>query len=55
MYVAGDDNWGQGHAHLLLGMVADASSLDPSIASEHYRTAVDHCTRRETGRSCRSP
>jgi predicted ATPase/DNA-binding CsgD family transcriptional regulator len=41
MYVAGDDNWGQGHAHLLLGMVADASSLDPSIASEHYRTAVD--------------
>jgi non-specific serine/threonine protein kinase len=40
MYEAGDDRWGQGQAHVLLGMVADATGRDPSIASGHYRTAV---------------
>lgn len=40
IYVDEDDRWGQGHAHVYLGIIAE-SSTDPSSATAHYRMAVE--------------
>jgi predicted ATPase/DNA-binding CsgD family transcriptional regulator len=40
-YVAEDDQWGQGAAHMWLGMIADSTSQDPAIATSHYQKAVE--------------
>jgi predicted ATPase/DNA-binding CsgD family transcriptional regulator len=41
MCVAEDDRWGQGACHTFLGMVAEATAVDPASATSHYRKAVD--------------
>jgi non-specific serine/threonine protein kinase len=41
IYVAEDDAWGQGSCHIFLGMHAESSATDPSMATSHYREAVD--------------
>jgi predicted ATPase/DNA-binding CsgD family transcriptional regulator len=41
LYVAEAERWGQGPCHMWLGMIAEASGSDPSIATDHYRRAVD--------------
>jgi predicted ATPase/DNA-binding CsgD family transcriptional regulator len=35
------DGWGQGHCHTFLGMIAESCAPAPSIATAHYREAVD--------------
>ncbi|MDX6645903.1 MAG: hypothetical protein QOK40_1630 [Miltoncostaeaceae bacterium] len=39
--VAEDDEWGQGHCNLYLGIIADAEAADPGILTSHYREAVE--------------
>jgi non-specific serine/threonine protein kinase len=41
MQVAEDYRWGQGHAHLYLGIITDSAATDPQRATSHYRQAVD--------------
>ena len=41
IYVAEEDQWGQGCCHTYLGMIADSGATDPSRATSHYRKAVD--------------
>jgi DNA-binding CsgD family transcriptional regulator len=41
IYVAEQDQWGQGSAHTLLGMIAESTATDPASASANYRKAVD--------------
>jgi DNA-binding CsgD family transcriptional regulator len=40
-YVAEDDPWGQGHAHLYLGIIADLTTADSGVTTSHYRKAVE--------------
>ncbi len=35
------DRWSQGQCHLYLGMIAETNGSDPSVATAHYRHAVD--------------
>jgi non-specific serine/threonine protein kinase len=39
--VAEGYRWGQGQAHLYLGIIADSAANDPQRATSHYRQAVD--------------
>jgi predicted ATPase/DNA-binding CsgD family transcriptional regulator len=41
MCAAEEDRWGQGACHTFLGMVAEATGIDPSSATSQYRKAVD--------------
>jgi non-specific serine/threonine protein kinase len=41
IYVAEDDEWGQGQCHTFLGMNAEASAADPARATSHYQRAVE--------------
>jgi predicted ATPase/DNA-binding CsgD family transcriptional regulator len=41
IYVAEEDDWGQGTCHTFLGMAAESTATDPSRAASHYRKAVD--------------
>jgi predicted ATPase/DNA-binding CsgD family transcriptional regulator len=41
IYVNEQDGWGQGQCHTFLGVIAEATSPDPSSATSHYRRAVD--------------
>jgi predicted ATPase/DNA-binding CsgD family transcriptional regulator len=38
---AEEDQWGQGHAHTFLGMVAESTAASSAVATAHYRKAVD--------------
>lgn len=41
VYRAESDQWGQGQCHTFLGVIAEDSGPDPSLATSHYRKAVD--------------
>jgi len=41
LYVAEEDQWGQGAAHMWLGMIVESSASDPTFATDHYRKAVE--------------
>jgi predicted ATPase/DNA-binding CsgD family transcriptional regulator len=41
MYLAEDDRWGQGQCHTFLGMIAATTMTDLSVATSHYRRAVE--------------
>jgi non-specific serine/threonine protein kinase len=39
--VAEEDDWGQGHCHVYLGVIAESTTTDPEAVTSHYREAVD--------------
>jgi non-specific serine/threonine protein kinase len=41
MQVAEGFRWGQGQAHLYLGIIADSAGIDPRLTASHFRQAVD--------------
>jgi non-specific serine/threonine protein kinase len=41
IYLEEDDRWGQGQCHTFLGMIVEATAVDPADAISHYRRAVE--------------
>jgi non-specific serine/threonine protein kinase len=39
--LAEEDDWGQGHCHLYLGIIAESTAAPPGALTSHYRQAVD--------------
>jgi non-specific serine/threonine protein kinase len=36
-----DDEWGQGHCHLYLGIIEESVTTHPEVVTSHYRQAID--------------
>jgi predicted ATPase len=47
--VAEDDDWGQGHCHVYLGIIAESTATHSEAVTSHYREALDRLRRYRGG------